>query len=210
MQSINPVFIIVLAGVFAALWTRLGDRQPSTPVKFALGTILMGVAFLLFLPMAAGRRTPCRCSAWSAILLVFTLAELLISPVGLSVATKLAPRSSTPRWWRCSSSPSRSAPRCPAARRLLRRRRRAAVLPVDRSRLGRHRTRRPCAGEAHPGPDVRGALSEGGRVGRMSGRMQVPGPDERTLEVLTGGDDDGSCPALPRRLAVRGRPVDSC
>ena len=56
VQSINPVFIIVLAGVFAALWTRLGDREPSTPVKFALSTILMGVAFLLFLAMPAGRR----------------------------------------------------------------------------------------------------------------------------------------------------------
>ena len=37
VQSINPVFIIVLAGVFAALWTRLGDRAPSTPVKFGAG-----------------------------------------------------------------------------------------------------------------------------------------------------------------------------
>ena len=63
---INPVFIIVLAGVFAAMWTKLGDRQPSTPIKFALGTAIMGVAFLLFLPMAGGGATPPRCSAWSA------------------------------------------------------------------------------------------------------------------------------------------------
>ena len=53
VQSINPVFIIILSGVFAALWTKLGTRQPSTPIKFALGTIVMGVAFLLFLPMAS-------------------------------------------------------------------------------------------------------------------------------------------------------------
>ena len=46
VNSINPVFIIVLAGAFAALWTKLGDRQPITPIKFAAGTVVMGVAFL--------------------------------------------------------------------------------------------------------------------------------------------------------------------
>ena len=54
VQSINPVFIIILSGVFAAIWTKIGDRQPSTPIKFALGTAIMGVAFLLFLPIAGG------------------------------------------------------------------------------------------------------------------------------------------------------------
>jgi POT family proton-dependent oligopeptide transporter len=91
VQSINPVFIIVLAGVFAALWTRLGDRQPSTPVKFAAGTITMGVAFLLFLPLAGGGENSAPLLALVGILLVFTVAELLLSPVGLSVSTKLAP-----------------------------------------------------------------------------------------------------------------------
>jgi POT family proton-dependent oligopeptide transporter len=91
VQSINPVFIIVLAGVFAALWTRLGDRQPSTPVKFAAGTIIMGVAFLLFLPLAGGGENSAPLLALTGILLVFTVAELLLSPVGLSVTTKLAP-----------------------------------------------------------------------------------------------------------------------
>jgi POT family proton-dependent oligopeptide transporter len=91
VQSINPVFIIVLAGVFATMWTRLGDRAPSTPVKFGLSTILMGVAFFLFLAMPAGAGSV-PLLGLALILLVFTLAELLISPVGLSVATKLAPR----------------------------------------------------------------------------------------------------------------------
>lgn len=90
VQSINPVYIIVFAGVFAALWTRLGDRQPSTPVKFGLGTGLMGVAFLVFLLMPSGdHAVPLLGLAF--ILLVFTFAELLLSPVGLSLATKLAP-----------------------------------------------------------------------------------------------------------------------
>jgi len=91
VQSINPVFIIILSGVFAALWTRLGSRQPSTPVKFAAGVMIMGAAFLLFLPFAGGGAMSTPLLAIVGILFVFTVAELLISPVGLSAATKLAP-----------------------------------------------------------------------------------------------------------------------
>ncbi|MEV7632533.1 peptide MFS transporter [Microbacterium sp. NPDC089318] len=91
VQSINPVFIIIFSGVFAALWTRLGARQPSTPVKFALGTALMGGAFLLFLPFANGGEGSTPLLAIVGILFVFTVAELLLSPIGLSAATKLAP-----------------------------------------------------------------------------------------------------------------------
>lgn len=91
VQSINPIFIIILSGVFAAVWTRLGTRQPSTPVKFGLGAMIMGSAFLLFLPFAGGGPNSTPLLAIVGILFVFTLAELLISPVGLSVTTKLAP-----------------------------------------------------------------------------------------------------------------------
>lgn len=92
VQSINPIFIIVFAGVFATMWTRLGPRQPSTPIKFALGTIVMGVAFLLFLPYANGgpNSTPL---IWIVVILFFfTIAELCLSPVGQSLSTKLAPK----------------------------------------------------------------------------------------------------------------------
>jgi proton-dependent oligopeptide transporter, POT family len=89
VQSINPIFIIILSGVFAAIWTRLGDRQPSTPVKFAAGTAIMGAAFLLFLPFAGAASVPLL--GLTGILFVFTIAELLLSPVGLSLSTKLAP-----------------------------------------------------------------------------------------------------------------------
>ncbi|MFS0865776.1 peptide MFS transporter [Microbacterium sp. 179-B 1A2 NHS] len=91
VQSINPVFIILLAGVFAALWTKLGRRQPPTPTKFALAAIIMGVAFLLFLPFAGGGANSTPLLAIAGILLTFTIAELMLSPVGLSVTTKLAP-----------------------------------------------------------------------------------------------------------------------
>lgn len=92
VNSINPVFIIIFAGVFAAMWTRLGPRQPSTPMKFAAGTFLMGVAFLLFLPFAGGgpNSTPL---LWIVLILFFfTMAELCLSPVGQSLSTKLAPQ----------------------------------------------------------------------------------------------------------------------
>jgi proton-dependent oligopeptide transporter, POT family len=92
VQSINPVFIIVLSGVFAAIWSWLGRRQPSTPVKFAAGTIVMGVAFLLFLPFSGTGPGGVPLLGLTGIILVFTIAELLLSPVGLSLSTKLAPK----------------------------------------------------------------------------------------------------------------------
>ncbi|MFC5273367.1 peptide MFS transporter [Brachybacterium sacelli] len=89
VQSFNPFFIIVLAPLFAALWTKLGSRQPTTPKKFSLGIILMGSAFLLFLPMVPVAAVPV---LWVAmIMVVATLGELSLSPVGLSLTTKLAP-----------------------------------------------------------------------------------------------------------------------
>ncbi|PTR37167.1 POT family proton-dependent oligopeptide transporter [Rhodococcus sp. OK611] len=92
VQSINPVFIIIFAGVFAAIWTKLGPRQPSSPLKFAAGTIIMGLAFLAFLPFAGGGPNSTPLLGLMFILLLFTFAELFLSPVGLSLSTKLAPK----------------------------------------------------------------------------------------------------------------------
>ncbi|MCZ2401937.1 peptide MFS transporter [Paenarthrobacter sp. Z7-10] len=89
-QSINPVFIIIFAGIFAALWTRLGSRQPRTPTKFAIALVVMGLAYLSFLPLSGMASVPLLGLVW--ILFLFTIAELMLSPVGLSLATKLAPR----------------------------------------------------------------------------------------------------------------------
>lgn len=89
--SIEPVWIILLSPLFALMWTRLGNRAPTTPRKFAYGVIGMGAAFLLFLPMAAttGKVVPALLVA--GIMVVFAVSELLLSPIGLSVTTKLAP-----------------------------------------------------------------------------------------------------------------------
>jgi POT family proton-dependent oligopeptide transporter len=91
VNSINPVFIILFAPVIAAIWTKLGSRQPSSPLKFVLGTVVMGVAFLLFLPMVGSGKNASPLLALAGILFVFTMAELMLSPVGLSLSTKLAP-----------------------------------------------------------------------------------------------------------------------
>jgi POT family proton-dependent oligopeptide transporter len=90
IQSINPVFIIIFAGVMAALWTRLGHKQPGSALKFSIGLFVMGLAFLAFIPLAGEGKTPLL--ALVGILFLFTLAELFLSPIGLSVTTKLAPK----------------------------------------------------------------------------------------------------------------------
>ncbi|MFW0155295.1 peptide MFS transporter [Rothia sp. P6271] len=89
INSINPVFIILFGTVFSTMWTKLGDRQPPTPIKFALGIIGVGIAFLIFLTQAGN---PSVNVGWIVLILfVYSIAELTISPVGFSLATKLAP-----------------------------------------------------------------------------------------------------------------------
>ncbi|GLB63070.1 dipeptide/tripeptide permease [Dietzia sp. NCCP-2495] len=89
VQSINPLFIIIFAAVFATMWVKLGDRQPSTPMKFALSNLIMGIAAMIFMLFAGHESTPIL--GIVGILFLFTMAELLLSPVGQSLATKLAP-----------------------------------------------------------------------------------------------------------------------
>ena len=94
-QSVQPIFVISLAPVFAWLWIRLGPREPSVPAKFALGVLFMGLAFLVIVPAGAIAQTGAgvRVSPWWLITAygVSELGELCLSPVGLSVVTKLAP-----------------------------------------------------------------------------------------------------------------------
>jgi POT family proton-dependent oligopeptide transporter len=92
VNSVNPVFIVLLAPVIAAVWVKLGSRQPSSPIKFAVGTGLIGLGFLLFLPLSGGGANSTPLLAMIGILFVITIAELLLSPVGLSLSTKLAPK----------------------------------------------------------------------------------------------------------------------
>lgn len=96
-QSINALFIIVLSGVFAWLWIKLNkmNREPSTPMKFVVGLLLVGVGFLILVPAAAiiestGNKVGIH---WLLMLyFIHTVGELCLSPVGLSAMTKLAPQ----------------------------------------------------------------------------------------------------------------------
>ena len=92
-QSFNPLFIIVLAPMFAWLWVRLGDRQPSIPQKFSLGLLFAGVSFIVILLPGYLSGADVLVSPLWLILSIFmvVLGELCLSPVGLSAATKLAP-----------------------------------------------------------------------------------------------------------------------
>lgn len=93
IQSINPIFIIIFSGIFAAIWTKLGKRQWTYPVKFGVANIIIGVSLFFFLPFVGGgaNSTPILVIVW--ILFLFTMGELMLSPVGNSLATKLAPES---------------------------------------------------------------------------------------------------------------------
>ncbi len=91
-QSVNPIFVILLAPIFAALWMGLGAKQPSSAVKFAFGLLFLSASFLLMVPAATlaaqGRVSP----LWLVgLFFLQTIGELLLSPVGLSTMTKLAP-----------------------------------------------------------------------------------------------------------------------
>ena len=100
LQSVNALFIIILAPVFAALWVSLGRRAPSIPTKFALGLILLGAGFvvMVFASKATGYAGPDSDyqrvgMSWLVVTyLLHTFGELCLSPVGLSTMTKLAPR----------------------------------------------------------------------------------------------------------------------
>ncbi|AWE50687.1 MULTISPECIES: oligopeptide:H+ symporter [Streptomyces] len=94
-QSVNPVMIMALAPVFAWAWLALARRgkEPSTATKFAMGLILVGASFFLFLaPLSIADGGHKAAALWLAgIYFVQTVGELMVSPVGLSVTTKMAP-----------------------------------------------------------------------------------------------------------------------
>jgi POT family proton-dependent oligopeptide transporter len=94
-QSEQPLFVITLAPVFAWLWIRLGKREPSSATKFTLGLALTALGFLILIPFARVAETQhVRVSPlWLTLLyFVHTLGELCLSPVGLSLVTKISPK----------------------------------------------------------------------------------------------------------------------
>jgi POT family proton-dependent oligopeptide transporter len=94
-QSLNPMFIVIFAPLFAALWVKMGPKEPNSPIKFSLGLVLLGVGFLFMIGavLQQGGDPSIKTSmGWLVGAYFFhTMGELCLSPIGLSMVTKLAP-----------------------------------------------------------------------------------------------------------------------
>lgn len=94
-QSLNAIFIVVFAPVIASIWIRLGNKEPNSPVKFALGLVLLAIGFLFMIGavLEMGGDASAKSSMWWLVGAYFfhTMGELCLSPIGLSMVTKLAP-----------------------------------------------------------------------------------------------------------------------
>ena len=90
LAALQSMWVIIFAGLMAAMWTKMGTRQPKTPMKFALAMLIMGASYLCFIPfISSGQVMPL--AVMALLVLTITIAELLLSPISLSFATKIAP-----------------------------------------------------------------------------------------------------------------------
>ncbi len=96
LQSVNPVMIVIFAPIVGALWVRLATRNmnPSTPLKFGIGLILLGLGFFVMVFAARIVTTGDKVGMFWLVLTYFlhSIGELTLSPVGLSATTKLSPK----------------------------------------------------------------------------------------------------------------------
>ena len=94
-QSVQPIFVITLAPIFAWIWVRMGRHEPSVPAKLALGVLFMAISFLMLVPAGAMAQSGAgvRVSPWWLVVSygISELGELCLYPVGLSAVTKLSP-----------------------------------------------------------------------------------------------------------------------
>ncbi len=94
-QSLNAIFIVIFAPVIASIWIRLGKNEPNSPVKFALGLFLLAIGFLFMMGavLEMDGSADVKSSMWWLVGAYFfhTMGELCLSPIGLSMVTKLAP-----------------------------------------------------------------------------------------------------------------------
>jgi POT family proton-dependent oligopeptide transporter len=88
-QWMQPLFVLILAPIFAWLWVRLGKREPSSPAKFSVGLLFVGLSFFVLVPAAGHMGVSPNWLNFCYFLSV--VGEMCLSPVGLSAMTKLAP-----------------------------------------------------------------------------------------------------------------------
>lgn len=94
-QSLNPFFIIICAPILASIWVKMGPKEPKSPIKFAMAMVFLALGFVCMLGAAfqqGGDLTVKTSMMWLVGAYFFhTLGELCLSPIGLSMVTKLAP-----------------------------------------------------------------------------------------------------------------------
>ncbi|WND01423.1 peptide MFS transporter [Temperatibacter marinus] len=93
VQTMNPLFIVILAPLFAWFWLKLSQKglEPSTPAKFGIAMCLVGIGYILFSYGLGLTDGPGKSFFWLFVIYLFmTMAELCLSPVGLSMITKLS------------------------------------------------------------------------------------------------------------------------
>jgi POT family proton-dependent oligopeptide transporter len=117
-QSANPFFILLLAPVFAWAWPRLerAGHNPSIPRKFALALILVACGFTVLVTAIRGLDDPAARVGWGVLALTYllnTMGELCLSPIGLSMVSKLAAAKDTGlamgAWFMCTAIGNYSA-----------------------------------------------------------------------------------------------------
>ncbi len=92
-QSVNSLWVVILAPVFAWLWVKLGSKNPSSAAKFSLGLLFVSLGFMLMVPAAQLAASGNRVGWWWLLGVYFlhTVGEMCLSPVGLSAMSRLAP-----------------------------------------------------------------------------------------------------------------------
>ncbi len=98
-QFFNPAFIILFGSIFSVMWVKLSQRgkNPSIPMKFGLGIVQLGLGYLMLLAgvTLAGPEAMVPLFILGLMYLLHTTGELFLSPIGLSMVTKLAPKHMT-------------------------------------------------------------------------------------------------------------------
>ncbi len=92
-QSVNPFVIVTFAPIMSWLWTKLGDKQPSSPTKMAIGLLLVSIGYIVIAFGVKGVDATTRVSMiWlTSLYFIHTIGELCLSPIGLSMVSKLSP-----------------------------------------------------------------------------------------------------------------------